>query len=103
VTYLDPRVHFALNYGARSCPPLAAWRPEDLDERLHDAARTYLTAETSILDGGEVVRVPRLLLWYLGDFGGRPGILGLLRRYAVIDGAASPAVRFADCDWRLDV
>ena len=103
VERLDPRVHFALNCGARSCPPLAAWDPHDLDAQLDAAAATYLRGETTILVGGTEVRVPRLLLWYRGDFGGRAGIIRLLRQHAIIDDGATPSIRFGDYDWTLEV
>jgi hypothetical protein len=100
---LDPRVHFALNCGARSCPPLAAYDPDHLDAQLDAAARAYLSSETAVLDGGATVRVPRLLLWYLGDFGGRPGIVRLLRRFGVIEPSSAPRVVFGDYDWTLAI
>jgi hypothetical protein len=103
VTRLDPRVHFALNCGARSCPPLAAWDPASLDSRLDEAARSYLGSESTVLHAATTVRVPRLLLWYLGDFGGRRGIVELLRRYGIIEPGASPRVTFGDYDWTLAV
>jgi hypothetical protein len=103
VERLDPRVHFALNCGARSCPPLAAWDPRELDAQLDAAAATYLRGETTVLAGGTEVRVPRLLLWYRGDFGGREGIVRLLRQHAIIDDGATPSIRFGDYDWTLDV
>jgi hypothetical protein len=103
VERLDPRVHFALNCGARSCPPLAALDPRDLDAQLDAAAATYLRGETTVLGDGGEVSVPRLLLWYRGDFGGRAGIIRLLRQHAIIDEEATPSIRFGDYDWTLDV
>ena len=98
---LDTRIHFALNCGARSCPPLAAYDPERLDEQLDAAARSYLALDAAALAGGATVRVPRLLLWYLGDVGGKPGIVRLLREYEVIQPAATPRVTFGAYDWTL--
>eukprot|EP00966_Prymnesium_polylepis_P276217 6381421-Prymnesium_polylepis.1 len=37
---LDPRVHFALNCGARSCPPIKVFSAGRIDEELGLAART---------------------------------------------------------------
>ena len=47
------------------------------------------------------MRVPRLLLWYLGDFGGKAGILRLLRTFEVIRPGAAPRVTFGAYDWTL--
>ncbi len=68
----DPRVHFALNCGAVSCPPVAPYSPEEVDAQLDDAARGYLQAESRYDAEAGVVEVPRLLLWFRGDFGVRP-------------------------------
>jgi len=45
--------------------------------------------------------VPRPLLWYRGDFGGRSGIRTFLREYDVIPDDATPSLRYADWDWSL--
>lgn len=64
---LDPRIHFALNCGANSCPPIRAYAAEKVDAQLDVAARAFL-------DGAVEVSVPRIqmskiLRWYAGDFG----------------------------------
>ena len=45
----------------------------------------------------DVLRVPMLLLWYLGDFGGYRGVRRLLRDAGVRDGTV--AIRFRAWDW----
>lgn len=96
VAEVDPRIHFALNCGAFSCPPIAAYERERLDEQLALATSSYLGAETR-RDGG-VLRVPSLLLWYIGDFGGPPGLRRMLRD-AGVEGWSLP-LRFTTWDWR---
>ncbi len=103
VERVDPRIHFALNCGARSCPPLAAWHPATLDADLERATAAYVVAESARSADGREVRVPRLLRWYRGDFGGRSGTLALLRRHGVIGPDEAPRLRYADYDWTLDL
>jgi hypothetical protein len=103
VERVDPRVHFALNCGARSCPPLAAWDPATLDADLDRATGTYLAGESARSADGRELVVPRLLRWYRGDFGGRAGTLALLRRHGIIGPDEAPRLRFADYDWTLDL
>ena len=103
VVEVDPRIHFALNCGARSCPPLAAWEPVALDERLERATGVYLALETGRSADGSEVRVPRLLLWYHGDFGGRAGILRLLWRHGVVPAGEHPRIRFHQYDWTIAI
>ena len=92
---LDPRVHFALNCGAASCPPITAYEAERLDEQLELATRSFLTSE--VRRDGDVLRIPPVLLWYIGDFGGPRGVRRLLVRSGVED--ASLPLRFSKYDW----
>jgi len=95
----DPRIHFALNCGAASCPAIRAYEPNVVDEQLDLATRTYLDATVTYDAERGVVRVPRVFLWYRGDFGGGAGIRRLLRAYGVVPADASPSIRHRAWDW----
>jgi hypothetical protein len=72
-TYRDPRIHFALNCGAKSCPPLrsSTW-PEDqaaLDKALSDATIAFLNGSgVKIDDTRKEIQVTKLMDWYGKDF-----------------------------------
>jgi hypothetical protein len=102
VTDPDPRLHFALNCGAASCPPVAAYDAAGLDEQLDLATASYLDSEADYDPGTGVVRAPRLMLWYVGDFGGPSGVRAFLRDHGVVPAGASPKLRFRGYDWSLD-
>jgi len=68
VTQLDPRIHFALNCGATSCPPIRLYTPEKLNSQLDTATISFLSQEVAVKENGEVV-LSKLLLWYGKDFG----------------------------------
>jgi hypothetical protein len=95
VTRLDPRIHFALNCGVASCPPIAAYAVDRIEEQLELATRGYLHGESE--RRGDTLLAPALLLLYLGDFGGLRGVRRLLRRYE-IEGADG-RIRFKRYDW----
>ncbi|WP_280584981.1 DUF547 domain-containing protein [Halorubrum sp. Boch-26] len=95
----DPRVHFALDCGAASCPAVAAYDATDVDDQLDRVAGSYLRSATVFEDG--TARVPRLLLWYRGDFGGRSGLRALLREYDAIDPDVISRIRYREYDWSL--
>ena len=72
--YKDPRVHFAFNCGAKSCPPLPARAfPEDpaaLAKMLDELTHAFLNGSgVKVDDGKKEVQVTRLMEWYAGDFG----------------------------------
>jgi len=106
VSERDPRIHFALNCGAESCPPIAAYSRDRIDEQLDWATEGYLDntvsyePDSGLLGRGRVV-VPRVMLWYRGDFGGKDGILDFLRRYDKIPADARPRLSHRDWDWSL--
>ena len=95
----DYRIHFALNCGAASCPAIAAYTADSVDEQLDRATESYLNGETVVEDG--TIYLPRLLLWFRGDFGGRSGIKRLLREYDLIDPGERPRIRYRKYDWSL--
>jgi hypothetical protein len=98
----DPRIHFALNCGAASCPPVAAYTPEEIDHQLDLASESYLHGEVKYDASKDLARVPRLCLWFHGDFRGQAGIRSLLRRYDVIPATVTPSIRYQGYDWTLD-
>jgi len=70
---LDPRIHFALNCAASSCPPIRAYEPDRIDEQLALATRTYIAAETETDHDARTVKLPYLLKLYAKDFGADRG------------------------------
>jgi len=69
--HLDPRIHFALNCGAKSCPPIRIYKEDRLDSQLATASRSFLQQEVNVTQGQQeaAVETSRLLLWYGRDFG----------------------------------
>eukprot|EP01040_Poterioochromonas_malhamensis_P012024 gene12024-13134_t len=71
----DPRIHFILNCGAKSCPPISLLTKDNLEDSLLLATVNYLKSEVHVIDlrseeKRSYVRLPKLLLWYGYDFGG---------------------------------
>jgi Protein of unknown function, DUF547 len=90
--FKDPRIHFAINCAAESCPPI---RPEPfmgarIDQQLDDQARKFLNGPHGVRlepDGDELtLHVTKILDWFKDDFetwGG--GTLPFLRKYLTPD------------------
>jgi hypothetical protein len=97
VDAIDPRIHFALNCAAASCPPIAAYDSVRLDGQLDLATRSYL-GQTVRREGRRLL-VPRLFLWFMGDFGGPHGVRRFLERHGVVTERAR--LTFARYDWSL--
>lgn len=98
---VDPRIHFALNCGARSCPPVLAYTADGVDAELDRATASYLETEVDYDPAAQEARVPKLFSWYRGDFGGKSGIRRFLREHDAIPDGADPALAWRDYDWSL--
>lgn len=112
----DARIHFALNCGARSCPPLRVWRAEGLEAQMAKATADYLSSVT--VSKGGTVTLPKLFRWYGSDFSGgtptaivqyilpylnddvRTSAQKLLQR--VSDGNGSIRVSYRSYNWELN-
>jgi hypothetical protein len=96
---VDPRIHFALNCGAESCPAIRAYEPDAVDDQLETATRAYLDATVTYDPEAGVARIPRPFLWFRGDFGGGRGIRRFLRAHGAIPADATPRLRYRAWDW----
>jgi hypothetical protein len=78
VERLDYRIHFALNCGAKSCPPIAFYSAELIDDQLEMATLSFLEGETIDQTEAQEIHISTLFKWYWADFGGRKGIKQIL-------------------------
>jgi hypothetical protein len=78
----DPRVHFALVCGSRSCAPIRFYHADRIDAQLDTAARNFVNSSEVILlpEEGKIV-LSQIFDWYKIDFGGKDGIRRFLLRY----------------------
>jgi glutaredoxin len=65
----DARIHFALNCGAKSCPPIRVFTADNLDEGLEAAAESFCSSEVKVDKASKEVRVSKIFKWYAPDFG----------------------------------
>ena len=94
----DYRIHFALNCGAKSCPPIAFYDYNQLDAQLEVATKSFLHSETEFDSLNKIVFVSKILQWFKGDFGGNRGILSMLSNVLEFD-FTGYEVRFKKYDW----
>lgn len=80
VSTIDNRIHFALNCGATSCPPIAFYKYENIEKQLNIATRSFLLGETSVDTTKKIITTSRILFWFKGDFHGRKGTILLLSK-----------------------
>lgn len=101
VDKLDSRIHFALNCGAKSCPPIAFYEAENIDSQLELAMQTYLAGEIELDTINNIVKLPAIMGWFRGDFGGKKEMLNLLKKNNLINSEMFPKIEFKEYDWTL--
>lgn len=111
----DPRIHFAINCAAESCPPIRSepYVGARLDEQLDDQALAFLNGPHGVRleqDGGDLtLHMSKILDWFSDDFetwgGGR---VKFLRKYLApdrqkrLDAAKDVDFEFDDYVWKLN-
>lgn len=109
----EPRIHFAVNCAARSCPALAseAYTGVALDEQLEAAVRRLIgNPEHYRLERGSqpALHVNKVLDWYKDDFGGTQGVVDFLLSYMPPEDAEyiranrPISVHYVHYDWTLN-
>lgn len=114
-TFRDPRIHFALNAAARSCPPLRteAYVGDRLEQQLEEQTRSFLSSPQGVRfkqDGKELdISTTQIMEWYAEDFdkwGG--GKAAFIRKYVpadkqrMIDAASQFDFDYDTYDWTLN-
>ena len=105
---LDPRIHFALNCGARSCPPIRRYSEARLEDELGGAARSYVAAESSLNRERRTLELPGVIKLYRKDFGPDPELVELAAESRggedaswIREHARTLRIRFARFDWHM--
>lgn len=76
----DPRVHMGLVCGANSCPAVAFYAAESLNQQLDAASRGFVDSEVLVED--HQVLLPAQFKYFAEDFGGSDGVREFLLRHA---------------------
>lgn len=105
----DPRIHFAINCAALSCPPLwqTPFKGSALNQQLDQATTQFINDPKSNSLKGKTLYLSRIFKWFNEDF--KDGVEVFVRRYAqgelktaletVPDG---PSIKYLKYDWSLN-
>ena len=108
----DPRIHFALVCGARSCPPIGFYEAEQIDFQVQLAAESFINSpQVKIVPEEGVISVSRIFKWYKSDFGGSDSaLIDLLLKFLdngehktfLRENRDSIRIRYQAYDWNLN-
>ncbi|HSS47300.1 MAG TPA: DUF547 domain-containing protein, partial [Thermoanaerobaculia bacterium] len=114
--FKDPRIHFAINCAAKSCPPIRTepYEGAKISDQLDDQVRKFLNGPHGARiekNGGQIViHVTKIMDWFSADFqkwaGGQ---VAFLKRFVSgdkrnqMDAAGNQIdLKFDDYDWKLN-
>ncbi len=107
--FKDPRVHFAINCAAKSCPPVRSepYRGDELDQQLDEMTRAFINKLQSNRLEGHTLYVSSIFKWFAEDF--NEDIVGFFLKYTKGDlkeqleiNKKKIKVKYLDYDWSLN-
>lgn len=109
----DPRIHAALVFGARSCPPLRseAFTAAKLDEQLDHQSRQWVDGRCNVVKNDHVA-ISEIFKWHDSDFAVEPygSVKEFLRKKSTPNGmmrsffrnVPDPRIEFTPFRWQLN-
>ena len=101
----EPRIHFALNCAATSCPRLRneAYVGNRLDAQLDDQARLFINDDRKNKITKEVAKISKIFLWYRGDFSvNGKNFRDIINQYSTVKITNDTKIEYLDYNWSLN-
>lgn len=99
----DYRVHFALNCGAKDCPPVAIYEANRLEEQFTQGTKNYIKKTSTYSNTDNKVAITSLFNWFRGDFGYEKGVKKILLEQSIIPTSKGITISYTNYDWTLDL
>jgi hypothetical protein len=99
-----PEIHFAINCGAVSCPPLqnTPIRPEGIEQQLKKLGRTFINDTRFNTLTEKKVEVSLIFEWYAADFASYGTIADYLRSQTTVQWPERVKIVYKPYDWSLN-
>ena len=99
--FAEPRIHFALNCGAKSCPKLLnrAYVGSKLNTQLTQQTKEFIRHPSENSLTSSKLTLSRIFDWYGKDFG---DIIAFLNKYGTVKIDKNAVIQFKDYDWSLN-
>lgn len=97
----EPRIHFAINCAAASCPSLSnqAFTSTNLDQLLDKQTRAFINDDAFNQISNEKVVLSKIFEWYAPDF---PDLISFLNRYVAGKVNTDAEIQFEEYNWALN-
>ena len=97
----EPRIHFAVNCAAQSCPPIQnrAYTAENLEDLLEKSTRTFINNSKFNKIKSSKAQLSKIFEWYGEDFG---DLKSFINKYSSTKLDASTSIEYLEYDWSLN-
>ncbi len=98
--FKDPRIHFAVNCAAKSCPPIApkAFTAGNVNSELDRLTKKFVNSSANKISANSM-SISKIFEWYAEDFG---DIKSYINKYSNTQVSAGADVSYIDYDWALN-
>ena len=99
--FKDPRIHFAVNCAAMSCPKLhyRAMTAANVDGTLNSLTKEFINNSAQNIIGDNRAQLSKIFEWYAVDFG---NLMNYINRYASTKLDIGANVSYREYDWKLN-
>lgn len=99
--FKEPRIHFAVNCAAKSCPPLMnrAWTASNLEESLEKQTIAFINNSKYNSISKTRIAVSKIFEWYKDDFG---NLIKFLNKYSKEEISRNAQITFLEYNWALN-
>ena len=100
-TFNEPRIHFAVNCAAKSCPSLLnkAFTADNLNTLLEQQTVKFINNPAFNAISADKVKVSKIFDWYGKDFG---DLKAYLNKYSKVKIGSGTSIEFQEYDWALN-
>ncbi len=97
----EPRIHFAVNCAAKSCPPLLnkAWTAANLEANFEKQTKAFVNNASHNQLAAKSCSVSKIFEWYAEDFG---DLISFLNKYSSTTIDKGAQLSYLDYDWSLN-
>ncbi len=99
-TFKEPRIHFAVNCAAKSCPPLAnkAFTAANLNSMLEQRTKAFVNSNLNTITKDKLM-LSNIFNWYKEDFG---SVVAFINKYSNVKADQNASISFNEYNWALN-
>ena len=103
--FKEPRIHFAVNCAAKSCPKILnrAWTEDNIQRYLTKQTKAFLANSSQNTITEDKVVISKIFDWYKADFGtSNENVIKFINKYSDTEVKSSATVTYNEYDWSLN-